>query len=123
MDDDRLAVMAQLSAQVRQSARRLARLENDATEAEVLFNDSAGRQSSFNERFSSEVAVLARSVGDAHRSVESLTRDLGRVSLRFRELVKRDVLEEVERKAAAWPLEYYITREEFSRLLRRSFTP
>ena len=116
------SAFAQLYSQVARSSQRLVRLENDAAEAEVRVQRASLGQDEAYDSLGHEFALLGDELERLRAAIASFTRMSGGVMLRFRELVKRDQLADFDARLRDWPLESFITREEFSSLLAQRFS-
>lgn len=113
---------AQLSSQVARSTRRLMRLEANVTEAEVNVKRSSLDQDDSYTALGREFSLVGDELERLRESIVSFTKMSGKVMLHFRELVKNNQFVEVERRLDEWPLESFMTRKEFLRLLEQKFT-
>ena len=121
MDQQKLAdkerIFNQLSAQVARSWQRLNRLEQDVADAEVTVKQSQDYQHDTTTELRQAFSQRAKEIQQLNQEITIFAKDVKRTLLRFRELVKSEQLAELSRRIDHWPLEQFITRESFNRLL------
>lgn len=114
---DEVGALANLRSQVERSKERLLRLENDASEAEITVMRSSSGQDGAYEALGGEFSLVERELERLRDDISSFTKASGKVMLRFHDLLKRDGVAEVAGRLDQWPLESFITRDEFYELL------
>lgn len=112
-------IFAQLLAQLEDSSRRFSRLELDALEIEKLVLTDVDKQEELYKNSVREADKLNKSLEDFKKELTFMGMKVREISLSFRELIKQEAVDELESQIDNWPLEQFITRKEFSKLLEQ----
>ena len=109
----------ELSAQLEASKRRIAQLELEAEQQALTITKAQSQQSSFRTEFSSNMNTTQQHVQSLRDELKELSTHIQHLSGRFREIIKQEHLKALSTKVDQWPLESYMTKEEFSELLKQ----
>jgi len=108
----------QLLAQLANMTRRLSQLEKDASDVELFIKQSKEQEEHNTAIITKDLSPRTQEAHQLREDLQSLIKQLSSMSQRFKYLLKKEYLERLNDKINNWPLEEYITREEFNNLLR-----
>lgn len=114
-----MTVADQLGAQLNTSKRRFMQLELDAEKEALAITQSQSLQINKNEQLKAEIKVIDTSILGLRRELQEIIHEASRVSGLFHEIIKEEHLKALDQRIDKWPLEEFITREEFEVLLTK----
>ncbi len=108
----------ELRSQLDKSNKRLKRLETDALQAEVAIKESQVLQ--VDQKSDAQEGNIAHEeqLKRCGEEIIMLRKELAKLSTHFKELVKKEHVKHLENSLDNWPLEEFITRKEFAKLLK-----
>lgn len=121
-DPQEAAALSQLIAQIAKSNERISRLSKETTTMENTSLSSLLQEKDLWEEKKAMMKgtdVQLKTLGD---ELTACSKRIMKIALRFRELVKKEALEELDARIDKWPVEEYITKEHFQRLLDEALT-
>ncbi|MFP4523880.1 MAG: hypothetical protein ACLFO2_00995 [Candidatus Woesearchaeota archaeon] len=117
------AIIARIQEQVGVAARRLERLDGDVRDSSRGIGRSGRDESRFVERFEQDLVSFRAEVSSFADELESFRREVAKVASRFKSLVENENLSAVEQRLDDLPVERFMPRQEFLRLLEGRFRP
>jgi hypothetical protein len=108
----------QLSSQLQSSQQRIQRLELDAEQQALVIVQDQSKHQEFVRLVNNEELVRAqRLIDDLRSELKELMQGVNSLMSTFRQVVKQESVDALDKRLSDWPTYEFTTREEFSQLV------